>query len=47
MQRWFCLSLEVEIVCYFATKSIDEFLSLQQVRPRCLFSCNIYAPSHV
>lgn len=23
-------SLDIEIVCYFATKSIDEFLSLQQ-----------------
>jgi hypothetical protein len=24
--------LEIEITCYFATKSIDEFLALQQVR---------------
>lgn len=30
----YCRSLEVEITCYFATKSVDEFLSLQQVRMR-------------
>jgi hypothetical protein len=24
--------LEIEITCYFATKSIDEYLALQQVR---------------
>jgi len=30
-------SLDVEIVCYFATKSIDEFLTLQQVQQYRIF----------
>lgn len=39
----FSHSLEIEITCYFATKSIDEFLSLQQVRFGCYIARNFLA----